>query len=237
MAKTVRALVLGVLLVAVGQRQGSAQQAQPAGPEMVPAPPAAKPVTQYPNGYGAVEAGQEAQQRAEIERQMAVARQVDLNARMLWYSGVPGYVRYPASVAAVYGYPPSVIRRSRRAARYAARSQWQASVYLPYPAPLRAYRGVFEPWPLVPGRIYGYPYVGVVPQPLGQVQVQIGPGVTLSRPVYPGEPLPEGPTLAPAQNSPEAIPAPAPIEPKIVVPEPPPEPPAPPAEKPGPREF
>ena len=235
MGVTIRGLlvcgVVGALLVLGPGLLCLAQEGQPAAPEVVPAPVAAEPAAQpqYPNGYGPVEAAQESYQRAEAQRQAAVRGQVELNDQMRAKAGVPGYYAYAPGVA-TYAWAPRVVWGPRRALRYGA--PWGYPAYFPYPAPqLRAYRSVFEPWPMVPGRIYGYPYTGWVPQARGQVQIQIGPGVTLSRPDYgPGAQTPQGPTPAPA--GPEPVPAPAPAGPAL--PElNPPEPPA----QPGPREF
>jgi hypothetical protein len=75
------------------------------------------------------------------------------------------------------------------------RMQWQAGVgpQAPYP---------FEPWPRVPGDIYGYPLGRPIQQPLGHESVQTGPNRWEYRPIYPGDrvknvPAP-GPALGPA---------------------------------------
>jgi hypothetical protein len=45
-------------------------------------------------------------------------------------------------------------------------------------------RTVFEPWPYVPGDIYGYRFVQPVRQPVGQWQGQTGPNRWESHPIY-----------------------------------------------------
>jgi hypothetical protein len=209
----------------------------PAVPEVVPAPSVPEPAPRPPEAYGPVEAGQEAHQRAEAERQAAAAGQRQLNETMRSYAG-PGYVSPPAGIYAVT--PPFVWGPvgPRRAARYAVQSGWRYSTYVPVPPPLpvRAYRSMFEPWPYVPGDIYGYPWSAWIPQPRGQVQVDIGPGRVLSRPVYDSGqgqiPTPAPPPVA-AQPGP-GLPESNPSEPPAL--EPIPTPPVQP-EQPGPREF
>jgi hypothetical protein len=82
----------------------------------------------------------------EVQRRDQIARQVDLNRRMIWSSGyVPG---------------------------------------LPT---------IFEPWPRVPGDIWGYPQNRPVEQPLGHESRQVGPNRWIYRPVYGTSPaLPAG---------------------------------------------
>lgn len=232
---------LGVLLVMVAV--GTIATAGPPGPpEAVPAPAPAQqaPAVDAPTDYGSVEASQEATERAEAMRQEAFARQRELNRTM--QAQADPYAVDPPAPGAVYAMlppaplPPPLAFGPRRA-RYAAQSQMRYSYYYPYPM-LRAYRGVFEPWPFVPGDVYGYPFVPRVPMPLGQVQIEIGPGRILSRPVYEGEgPAGGQPTLAPplpGAGQPEVLPPP-PL-PELNPPEAQPPAPAPPV-PPGPKEF
>jgi hypothetical protein len=46
------------------------------------------------------------------------------------------------------------------------------------------YRGVFEPWPMVPGGIWGYPILNPVRQSIGQRSYQASPNRWISEPVY-----------------------------------------------------
>lgn len=227
----------------------AAQEVDPQPPEVVPAPVPVQPISNAapgdaPKDYGPVEAGQEAYQRAEAERQEAFNRQRDLNEQMRATADPYSPVR-PSLAGAYAMFPPAPlppIAFGPRRARYAAQSQVRYSYYYPYPM-IRAYRGVFEPWPFVPGDIYGYPYVPQIRMPTGQVQIEIGPGRILSRPVYEGEGPAQEPTPAPpraAEGQPEIVPPPAAPElnpPGAPQPPPPapkvPPPPAP----PGPREF
>lgn len=194
--------------------------------------------------YGRVEAGQEAHDRAEAERQEAFARQRELNA--LARAEADPYAGAAPAPGMAYGMPPlpvpPPVPLGPRRARYAVQSQFRYSYYYPYPM-LRAYRGVFEPWPYGPGYVYGFPYLPQVRMPAGQVQIEIGPGRWLSRPVYEGEGPALEPTPAPPRPEaaqPEVVPPPAlpelelPEAPGPALPPPPPEVPAP---QPGPREF
>jgi len=48
------------------------------------------------------------------------------------------------------------------------------------------YPGVFQPWPMTPGYIWGYPlHLGPARQSVGQRQYQAGPNRWISEPVYP----------------------------------------------------
>jgi hypothetical protein len=57
---------------------------------------------------------------------------------------------------------------------------------------------IFEPWPIVAGDIWGYPFFDPIPQPIGQRQIQTGPNRWESHPVYaaPAGPLPIAPPPA-----------------------------------------
>jgi hypothetical protein len=103
---------------------------------------------------------------------------------------------------------------------------------------------VFEPWPYVPGDIYGFTPYFPVRQPVGQWQGQTGPNRWESHPVYDppladyrplppvDSPLLNGTPFAPATAAPETPPAkaappppPAPaLRPLPPLPPPPPEP-------------
>jgi len=57
------------------------------------------------------------------------------------------------------------------------RTVWMAGYGPRYPNP-------FEPWPRVPGDIWGYPQPQPIEQPIGDETIQIGPDRWLYRPVY-----------------------------------------------------
>lgn len=66
---------------------------------------------------------------------------------------------------------------------------------------------VFEPWPMIPGRIWGYPILQPVRQSIGQRSYQVGSNRWISEPVYAdqlappaGAPTPYCPVGPPARN-------------------------------------
>jgi hypothetical protein len=106
---------------------------------------------------------------------------------------------------------------------------------------------VFEPWPYVPGDIWGYTYYSPMRQPIGQQQIQTGENRWESHPVY-DPPLPNYRPLPPV-DSPllDGTPYATPREPAVAPPTAPPPPAAnppifddpelPPAKPSGPREY
>ena len=127
-----------------------------------------------PRPYDGIQAGLDAFRLAEEQRQAALATQLATNDQMRAWSGLPlgGTTIYygnrgPLPVmdldfAYAYGYQRFV------------------------PGPRLS---VFEPWPFVPGDIYGYVVTPPVRQPIGQWQGQTGPHRWESHPVY-DPPLP-----------------------------------------------
>jgi hypothetical protein len=114
---------------------------------------------------------------AELERQAAVRRQVQLNDAMRWRAGFPpanGVFYYP-----LLGNLESIYAFGR------------------YDAP-----PVFTPWPQAPGDIWGYQHIPPSQQPIGQVQRQTGPNRWESRPVYATPPREAPPVSAPAPELP-----------------------------------
>jgi len=190
------------------------------GQEEVPRPPASGPplpearLPQFPSTYSPLDAGWDAYERGEQQRRGAIDRQLQLHADLAWYYSLPGYWPYPPGLETVYSgtWGPGLFG-PRRAYRYR---------YPRYGYP------TFEPWPFVPGDIYGYPYYGQVPQPLGHKVIRTGPNGYIYRPVYEsdlqpkeepasGEPLAEGPGPALSreppsarERAPEPVPAPPP---------------------------
>jgi hypothetical protein len=172
--------------------QESAERPQPGG---TPLPEAVLP--QSPGTYGLLEAGNDAYLRGEAARRDAIGRQLQTGADIAWYYGQPpGFPNLPGIEAAYAG------------------PRWHAP---PIFGPLRAYRlynqgyPIFEPWPFVPGDIYGSPYFGRVPQPLGHEVVRTGPDGYVYRPIY-GPELEQGevPPVEPPPARAEPIPAPLP---------------------------
>jgi hypothetical protein len=202
--------------------------------------PSSPAQSEVPSRYDSLDAGRDAHFRGAQERLDAIGRQIETNEQLAWRAGQPTLYPY-VPLDAVYAYGP------RRAYRGAGAVPWLMPRY-GYPA--MPYLGVFEPWPLVPGEVYGYPYVARVPQPVGHQVVVIGPGAYIYRPIYA---LPALPSVSPAPATSPSLPAVPPARPVApqaapapepeAIPPPPPEPaPAgPPAVKPsrstGPREF
>lgn len=105
----------------------------------------------------------------EAARRRDIQRQLDLISEMKWFAGLP--TNRPKLVY----HAPSL-----------------ESIYGGFVGGYRGYGSLmtFEPWPYVPGDIWGYSYVNPVPQPIGQRQVQTGPGRWESYPVYVQPPRP-----------------------------------------------
>jgi hypothetical protein len=139
--------------------------------------PAARP-------YDGIQAGLDAFRLAEEQRQAAVANQLAINDQMRAWAALPpvrGYTTY-------YGYPgytvPAIGPADLDYAYAYAYGFPRLRVGLPVGAPT-----VFEPWPVIPGDIYGYTYIAPLRQPVGQWQGQTGPRRWESHPVY-DPPLP-----------------------------------------------
>jgi hypothetical protein len=114
---------------------------------------------------------------AELERQAAVRRQVQLNDAMRWRAGLPPangvfYYPLPGNLESIYAYGPS-------------------HFFGP---------SVFTPWPYVPGDIWGFQHVPPSRQSIGQVQMQTGPNRWESRPVF-ATPLGKTPPVVAAPES------------------------------------
>jgi hypothetical protein len=125
----------------------------------------------YPRPYDGFQASAEAAQRQDLRRRGEIAMQLATIEQIKWYAGYPSSFHAPPSLARVYAFGPG--------SAYFRRPLWSST------APL----GVFEPWPLVPGDIWGYPWYDYVPQPIGRIEIQTGPNRWESHPVY--APLPD----------------------------------------------
>jgi hypothetical protein len=231
--------------------------------------------------YDGIQAGLDAFRLAEEQRQVGVAQQLSLNDQMRFWNGYPtsrgatiyyGYLSPAAAAAypyagmpnayagAPYGYPASLygyagplLTRANLDYTYAygAGPLWGGYGSGGYPL------SVFQPWPYLPGDIYGYgAYYAPARQPIGQQQLQTGPNRWESHPVYDPpltnyQPLPpvDSPLLdrtpystlptatAPANGVPPE--PPRPTNPTVTDAVPPPPPPAlpPAAPRRGPREY
>jgi len=156
--------------------------------------------------YDALQAGQDAYQAAEAERHAAIDQQRNTIEQMKWYN-TWAYRGYAPTLSNIYanGYSYNPRRVYRQAIRYGSPP-------------------VFQPWPRVPGDIYGYPYYGAVRQPAGHEKTYTSPNGYVYRPrMPPPAPSPSSPPAPPATPAPEVGGSPESI-------------PAPPSE-PGPKEF
>src|SRR5438105_3953675 len=166
--------------------------------------------------YDGIQAGLDAFRINEEQRQATVGQQLFLNDQMRFWNGYPtsgasttyyGYLN-PAAIQA-YGYGAPLMTRANLDYLYGygttpAWGAWQAGG-----GPL----AVFQPWPYIPGDIWGYrAYTQAARQPLGQQQIQTGPNRWESHPVY-DPPLtmyqPQPPVDSPLlDRTPYAIPKP-----------------------------
>ncbi|MDX1944082.1 MAG: hypothetical protein SFU86_01645 [Pirellulaceae bacterium] len=138
---------------------------------------------QSPRPYDGIQAGLDAFQLAEERRQANVAQQLYLNDQMRYWSLLPtsGVTSYNGVPAIGDGFATPLLPPASLDFTYAyGRRYWTES----------RWRGgwgrltVFEPWPFVPGDIYGYRQAPPPRQPVGQMQVQTGPNRWESHPVY-----------------------------------------------------
>ncbi len=135
---------------------------------------------QTPRPYDGIQAGYDAYQLGEEKRQRNVGQQVYLNDRM----------RALTTPLATYGYGygpyPSTFGVMPVSRDYAYAYGSSPEQYYPGYSP--GYSGrpltVFEPWPYVPGDIWGDFYTPPLRQPVAQVQSQTGPNRWESHPVY-----------------------------------------------------
>jgi hypothetical protein len=162
--------------------------------------------------YDSLQAGRDAYFDAEAERQAKIGRQLmlveQIQAENTWsdpqdkyrpvrpesYGPVRPKVYLGPTLADVYAYPQSA--NVYYNASPAAPGVIVRGGQTPYAAPVP----VFQPWPRVPGDIWGTPYYGYVRQPIGHVKIWTGRASYIYKPVY----------ASPAMESPsESSPAPA----------------------------
>ena len=170
-----------------------------------------------PRAYDGIQAGLDAYQLAEERRRANIDQQLYLNDQMKAWSGLPTsrgetiYYGYGAPFSAYgswYGSGYSVSREFAYA--YGPRTYYHRG--------WNRYPTVFEPWPYIPGDIYGYQGSYPVRQPVGQHQEQTGPNRWESHPVY-DPPLPQFRVLPPVELPLHELPAdaepPPPIPPPL----------------------
>jgi hypothetical protein len=184
--------------------------------------------------YDGIQAGYDAYQLGEERRRANIEYQLYLNDQLKYWSGIPTsrgetiYYGVPGSFAAgFYGnavpvVPPANLDFTYAFGRFGPRG-WRA-----FGPGWVGPQTVFEPWPYVPGDVWGYTYYSPMRQPIGQQQIQTGPNRWESHPVY-DPPLPNFRPLPPVDSplldgTPYATPAPpaeAPGEAPAAVPAPP----------------
>jgi hypothetical protein len=123
---------------------------------------------QVPRPYDGIQAGLDAYRLAEEQRQAAVANQLATTDLMRAWSGLPP----SRGQVMLYGYPAVAYPPANLDYAYAYGRPWYAP------------RTVFEPWPVIPGDIYGFTYIPTVRQPIGRWEGQTGPNRWESHPVY-----------------------------------------------------
>ena len=123
-----------------------------------------------PRPYDGIQAGLDAFRLAEEQRQAAVAAQLATNAQVRAGSGLA----MTSGTTIYYGNPGQLATMDLDFAYAYGYRRFVPSTRL----------SVFEPWPLVPGDIYGYVITPAVRQPIGQWQGQTGPRRWESHPVY-----------------------------------------------------
>lgn len=128
----------------------------------------------------------EAQRRRDIDRQLGLIDQMKWNAALspyydqtIYYRGAPYYGSAPSLEYLYAAGRPGLFGRYRERVWFGG-------------------GGIFEPWPIVAGDIWGYPFFDPIAQPIGQRQIQTGPNRWESHPVYaaPAGPLPMAPPPA-----------------------------------------
>lgn len=203
--------------------------AQPVAPP--PAPPPTAATQTPPPVYNGSIAGWEAYFRSETERQQAIGRQLSANDMAAWYAGAPTTVPFPPDLESVYALSPMRAYRPGDGRLVYAHRGWT---------------GIFEPWPVVAGDIWGAPYLRRVAQPVSNSITPLGPNGYFARSVYPadppaGSPPAGGPVPAPpmpGDPAPGVTAEPAPLAPPVDQTNPPPETvPAPTPNSTGPQEF
>lgn len=117
----------------------------------------------------------------EQRRRAAIADQIGTQEHLRWLNGLPSRIApgWPYSLESVY----------------AGLAPWQGDM--------------FEPWPLVPGDIYGRQYDDAIQQPLGHVVRWYGPNAYTYEPYY-AQPLPPPKMEVAPRPVPQVAPRPAP---------------------------
>lgn len=159
----------------------------------------------YARPYDRIQAGYDAYRLGEERRRADLAQQIFVNDQVRYWAGLPTtrgetiyyYDQGPAAYggAAFYGasvplLPPASLEYTYAYGRRGLFGRFRGGI---------ASATVFEPWPFVPGDIYGYQYYTPVRQPIGQHQEQTGENRWESHPVY-DPPLPHYRALPPVDS-------------------------------------
>jgi hypothetical protein len=129
--------------------------------------------------YDGIQAGLDAYRLAEERRQVAFAGQIAANDQVRAWAGLSTTQGATLYYGSALGGPPLA------GLDYAyAFGGPVVGGYLRERTWFGRARTVFEPWPLVPGDIYGYQLAFPVRQPVGQWQGQTGPNRWESHPIY-----------------------------------------------------
>jgi len=150
--------------------------------------------TAQAQGYDGITAGIEAYNWHEGARRDAVSRQLGTIGELKWYSGLDrwatagDYFDVAPSLDAIYA--EGVPRRFGPA----------------------DHGDIFEPWPAVPGDIWGYPHYESVRQPLGHRSIRTGPDRWEYHPIYADELHAEQPPPPDRRTPPVRRPPPIPAE-------------------------
>jgi hypothetical protein len=127
----------------------------------------------------------------EQQRRQAIADQIGTIEQMRWLSGLPSRLSAgrPYSLESIY---------SGLAFSPGPPSPWKTDV--------------FEPWPFVPGDIYGRQFDRGTLQPSGHVVTPLGPNGYAYEPLYAAPP--PAPLIPPARAEPPPRIAPPPVQPR-----------------------
>lgn len=157
--------------------------------------------------YGGLRAGEDAYQLADEQRRQRLDDQLYLNdalrarsgwtparGSILWYGNAGAAYGPPLGIDYAYAYSSEHLPGRRGRTLYLERYVWPP-------------RSAFEPWPYVPGDIYGYSFPLTIRQPIGRREIQTGPNRWESHPVYPEDLDSAAPADPIAEPAPAAAPA------------------------------
>jgi hypothetical protein len=145
---------------------------------------------QQPRPYDGIQAGLDAYRLGEERRRSDFQQQLDLNSDLRAWSGLPrlsGETMWyqnalrpslDGNLDAMYGYGYGSPTAYNRFGYGDSGTSYGGGIYTGGPPT------VFEPWPYVPGDIWGYNYFTPWRQPVGRWEGQTGPNRWESHPIY-----------------------------------------------------